>query len=247
MKFRNLILLFVFTIFNLQSAFAIQKMSAGITYDYIKDINENVIYKASFDFIGIPDMKYQDVGYFVKFKPLNMLSGSEIFIQKKNKKQIIAGMQYVPGVYNISFSNNGEVDFEGNSLGIDELIKKYPDRIEYIYAYAIKLKKEERYKEAISQIDRALSFDNNYALGHFLKGDILRVIGNYKEAAREYLATIQINPYCTDAYFNIAKMLEIYGQEELALSYYQMAYIVSPNDIEIRNSILKLNKKLGMI
>ena len=42
-------------------------------------------------------------------------------------------------------------------------------------------------------------------------------------------------------------MLEIYGKEELALSYYKMAYIVSPNDIEIRNSILKLNRKLGMI
>ena len=41
-------------------------------------------------------------------------------------------------------------------------------------------------------------------------------------------------------------MLEIYGKDDLALSYYQMAYVVSPNDLEIRNSILKLNKKLGM-
>ncbi len=83
-------------------------------------------------------------------------------------------------------------------------------------------------------------------MGHFLKADILRMLGNFKEAAREYLATLEINPYCTDAYYNIAKMLEIYGKEDLALSYYQMAYVVSPNDLEIRNSILKLNKKLGM-
>ena len=156
------------------------------------------------------------------------------------------GNNNAPSVYNISFSNNGEVDFDDASLDIEKLVKKYPNRPEYIYAYAIKLKKEEKYDEAISQIDKALKFNNNYALGHFLKADILRMLGNFKEAAREYLATLQINPYCTDAYFNIAKMLEIYGKEDLALSYYQMAYVVSPNDLEIRNSILKLNKKLGM-
>ncbi len=246
MKFKSLILLLVFAIMNIQCAFAVQKMSAGISYDYIEDINESVIYKAPFDFIGLPDMEYADLGYFLKFKPVNMLSNAEIYFQKKNRKNKTLGQNLAPSVYNISFAD-GEIDFDDNSLGIEELIKRHPDRIEYIYAYAIKLKKEERYNEAISQIDKALEFDNNYALGHFLKGDILRILGDFKEAAREYIATLQINPYCTDAYFNIAKMLEVCGRDDLAISYYQMAYVVNPNDIEIRNSILKLNRKLGMI
>lgn len=246
-KLKLLAPLFAFAVFNIQSAFAIQKMSAGITYDYLKDISNDVIYKTSFDFIGIPDMQYSDLGYFIKFKPVNMLSSSELFFKKKNKSRKTIGQNLAPSVYNISFVNNGEVDFDDNSSGVEELIRKHPDRVEYIYAYAIKLKNEQRYDEALSQIDKALSYDNNYALGHFLKGDILRISGRFKEAAREYFATLEINPYCTDAYFNIAKMLEMHGNEELALSYYKMAYVVDPNDIEIRNSILKLNKKLGMI
>lgn len=244
MKIQNIILLLI-ALFTINSANAVQ-MSAGISYDYVKDINDNVIYKSSFDFVGIPNIEYSDLGYFVKFKPINMLSSSEVFLKKRNKNHMTLGNNIAPSVYNISFSNNGEVDFDDASLDIEKLVKKYPNRPEYIYAYAIKLKKEEKYDEAISQIDKALKFNNNYALGHFLKADILRMLGNFKEAAREYLATLQINPYCTDAYFNIAKMLEIYGKEDLALSYYQMAYVVSPNDLEIRNSILKLNKKLGM-
>ncbi len=247
-KLKFLVPLFIFAIFNIQNAFAIQKMSGSVIYDYLKkDISDNVIYKASFDFIGIPDMQYSDLGYFIKFKPLNMLSSSELFFKKKTKIHKTFGQNLAPSVYNISFMNNGEVDYDDNSAGIEKLIKKYPDRVEYIYAYAIKLKKEQRYDEALLQVDKALSYDNNYALGHFLKGDILRISGRYKEAAREYFATLEINPYCTDAYFNIAKMLEIHGNEELALNYYEMAYAVNPNDIEIRNVILKLNKKLGMI
>lgn len=246
MKIKNIILLLLATVSFQNCANAFQ-MSAGISYDYIKDINESVIYKSSFDFVDVKNIQYSDLGYFIKFKPSNMLSSSELFIYKKNKRQIAAGQRLAPSVYNISFSNNGEVDFDDENLSVEELIKKYPNRPEYIYAYAIKLKNEERYEEALNKIDKALGFDNNYALGHFLKGDILRILGNFKEAAREYFATLQINPYCTDAYLNIAKMLEVYGKEELALSYYQMAYIVDPDDLEIRNSILKLNRKLGMI
>lgn len=246
MKIKNIVLS-LFALTSLQLCVDAFQMSAGISYDYVKDINESVIYKSSFDFVDIKDIKYSDLGYFIKFKPSNMLSNSELSFYKKDKRQIAYGQRLAPSVYNISFSNNGEVDFDDENLSIEELIKKHPNRPEYIYAYAIKLKNEERYEESLDEINKALKFNNNYALGHFLKGDILRILGNFKEAAREYFATLQINPYCTDAYFNIAKMLEVYGNEELALSYYQMAYVIDPNDLEIRNSILKLNRKLGML
>ena len=66
---------------------------------------------------------------------------------------------------------------------------------------------------------------------------------NFKEAAKEYSKTLEINPYCTDAYFNIAKMLEVSGNIDLAINYYEMAYNINPNDLEIRNQILKLSRK----
>ena len=83
MKIQNIILLLI-VLFTINSANAVQ-MSAGISYDYVKDINDNVIYKSSFDFVGIPNIEYSDLGYFVKFKPINMLSSSEVFLKKEIK------------------------------------------------------------------------------------------------------------------------------------------------------------------
>ncbi len=232
--------------FGMQGSFAIPTINAGISVDYIKDVNENVIYKSPVNFIDIPKMDYSDIGYFIKFKPLNMLSSGELVLKRYTEKKnfILNQNASIPSVYNISFKNGGEVEFAKNSAGIEDLVKKNPNRPEYLYAYAIKLRDEKKYDAAILHIDKALGFDEEYALGHFLKGDILRAMGKFKEAAREYLTTVSINPYCTDAYFNIAKMLEAFGKDELALNYYEMAYSVSPNDLEIRNQILKLNRKI---
>ena len=83
MKIKNIILLLLATVSFQNCANAFQ-MSAGISYDYIKDINESVIYKSSFDFVDVKNIQYSDLGYFIKFKPSNMLSSSELFIYKKN-------------------------------------------------------------------------------------------------------------------------------------------------------------------
>lgn len=238
------ILTFSIILFFACSANAFQ---AGVSVDYIQGIGENSIYVSPIGVSNMPRFKYADIGYLIHFKPVNMLASSEIRMSKVANKKITPVNQTfsAPSVYNISFENGGEISSGGvkQADSIEELIKKNPGKQEYIYAYAVKLKNEGRYNDAIAQIDRALLINNNYALGHFLKGDILRIEGNYKEASREYSKTLEINPYCTDAYFNIAKMLEIYGQKDLALSYYEMAYATSPNDLEIRNQILKLSKK----
>lgn len=229
-----------------QGAYAIPVINGGVSFDRIKDINEDVIYTSPINFIDIPRINYSDIGYLIRFKPLDMLSSAELVLKKYTEKKNFAPNQMtsIPSVYNISFENGGQLNLGDASSSIEDLIKKNPNRPEYLYAYAIKLRDEKKYDAAIFQIDKALGFDDEYALGHFLKGDILRTMGKYKEASREYLITIGINPYCTDAYFNIAKMLEVFGKDDLALNYYEMAYAVSPNDLEIRNQILKLNRKI---
>lgn len=237
--------LFIFIItFSTRGAFALQ---AGISMDYAPEIDENVIYSSPIDFISLPNADNNDLAYFIRFKPLNMLSASEIAPLEHSIKVRANRSASVPSVYNISFANGGKLQYESKVPSIEELIRKNPKRAEYIYVYAVQLKNQGKLSDAINQIDKALRLDYNYALGHFLKGDILRNMGNFKAAAKEYVATIQINPYCTDAYFNIAKMLEIYGNSDLALNYYKMAYSVSPNDLEIRNQILKLSRKIGQI
>lgn len=242
---KKIVLTFAVAFFA-QSVSAFPVINAGISMDRVKDVDSSVIYTSPINFVDIPRINYSDLGYFFRFKPLNMLSAGELVLKKYTEKKNFAINQTVsiPSVYNISFEKGGELNFGEKPASIEDLVKKNPNRPEYLYAYAIKLRDEKKYDAAIFQIDKALSFDNDYALGHFLKGDILRTMGKYKEASREYLITIGINPYCTDAYFNIAKMLEVFGKDDLALNYYEMAYAVSPNDLEIRNQILKLNRKM---
>ncbi len=224
---------------------AFNGISAGISYDYVKDVNENVIYAAPFDMTDFPKINYVDIGYFIGFKPVNMLSTSDIIDFKRNTSVNIRTNRplQTPSTYNISFENGGEVQFQANAATLEELVKKNPGKPEYIYALACKLKNEGDYTRALLEVDKALKLNYNYALGHFLKADILRKTGNFKEAAKEYSKTLEINPYCTDAYFNIAKMLEVSGNIDLAINYYEMAYNINPNDLEIRNQILKLSRK----
>lgn len=228
-----------------QVAQAFNGISAGISYDYVKDVNENVIYSAPFDMADIPKVNYADIGYFIGFKPINILSTLEIIDYKHNNTNNIRTNRplQTPTAYNISFENGGEVQSQLNAATLEELVRKNPQKAEYIFALAAKLKNEGDYARAILEVDKALKLNYNYALGHFLKADILRKTGNFKEAAKEYSKTLEINPYCTDAYFNIAKMLEVSGNIDLAINYYEMAYNINPNDLEIRNQILKLSRK----
>lgn len=238
-------LLFIFILGASGSFFsASYAIQGGISFECKQEIDEeSVIYISPVNLNEIPGLYYSDIGYFVKFRPLNMLSALEVQNRTlKDKKIRVNQTSLVPSVYNISFANGGSVNYKAGNEDIEEMVKNNPNRPEYIYAYALKLKGEKKYNAAINEIDKALKLDYNYALGHFLKADILRNMGNFKEAAKEYAITIEINPYCTDAYFNIAKMLEIYGNVDLALNYYEMAYEVSPNDLEIRNQILKLSR-----
>jgi len=235
-----------FALFN--PSFALQKMSGGISLERVKDVNGSIIYSPSVDFSRLPNINYFDLGYFVKYKPLNMLSSGEIALIKPGvRKNFHTNYGAAPSVYNISFENGGELNFQNETCTIEELVRRNPKKAEYLYAYAVKLKNEGSFDASLNQIDKALDIDYNYALGHFLKGDVLREAGRFKEASREYFITLQINPYCTDAYFNIAKMLEINGNIDLALNYYEMAYSVSPNDLEIRNQILKLSRKKASV
>ena len=119
-----------------------------------------------------------------------------------------------------------------------EIYQKNPNNIEVIFACAIQLKNDNNLDLALSFANEAIEIDPDNALSHFLKGDILRKKEMFKEAADEYIYTTQINPYCADAYYNIAKILELLDDRELALDYYKTAYQVNPQDEELKNILM---------
>lgn len=211
-------------------------MKGGVSYDYDNSINveeiQNKLPKIEKDFI--------DLNYSIDFKPLNMLSEDEMVIKKKPVSPIIKnGSKYLPDNYEISLSTGKAQGNYKTSKNLEIMLNKNPNNVELLYAYAIQLKNEKQFEDALSIVNKALEFNPDFALAHFLKGDILRNMEKYKEAVDEYLYTTQINPYCADAYFNIAKILELLDDRELALDYYKTAYQVNPNDTEIRDIILE--------
>ncbi len=228
------LLIFCLILFSLPS-FA-DTMKGGVSYNYNNKINadeiQNKLPKIEKDFI--------DLNYSINFKPLNLLSEDEMVIKKTPTHIKIKGnSKYTPDNYDISLTTGKAKGNYNSSKNLEFMLNKNPNNIELLYAYAIQLKNEQQLNKALEVVNKALENNPDFALAHFLKGDILRNMGNFKEAVDEYLYTTQINPYCADAYYNIAKILELLDDRELALDYYKTAYQVNPNDTEIRDIILE--------
>ncbi len=234
--FKKVLLLLVFLI--PLSAFG-QTINAGISVDVNKSDNQDVqnfvqkLPKIEKDFV--------DLNYSIELKNIDILSDDDFVLDVgANVPNKVLRTNYVsaPLEYEVSLGV-GSVEGKDNSMNtIEYLIQKDPNNRELLFAYSIQLKKENKLTEALQAAQKAVDIDPDYALGHFLKGDILRQMAKFKEAVDEYLYTTQINPYCADAYYNIAKILEILDDRDLAFDYYKMAYQANPNDKELMNIIM---------
>jgi|GEM_PF-1434618 len=239
-----IILLLILSIGSLQISAEPVSLSVKINYDRIENtdiIQETPSIEGGF---GSFITNKGEFHFWKKFKPLNMLSNNELFFAGIRKSKIAPTREEAPGVYNISLVQSTATRVAQRSW--EDLYIENANRADFLYAYAMYLKTLQDYSKALAVLERVTAVDPDYALGHFLKGDIYRYLGQYKNAVLSYVATININPYCTDAYFNIARIFEDFSQFELALDYYRSAYMTNPKDIEIRNSILRLQKQLAL-
>ena len=208
------------SIFILSNCAFAEQIKGGVSFDYHKS--------------------FVNLNYSLNLKGDNILSVDEIKLKNKNTVNNYKFSNFVtaPDKYEISFST-GQVKGKTEDLEkLKNLALNNPNNKDFLFAYAIQLKNDKKFDEALIVSDKILSLNSENALSHFLKGDILRCMGNYKEAAEEYIYTAQLNPYCADAYFNIAKILELLNDRELALDYYRMAYQINPEDSEIKDIIL---------
>lgn len=206
---------------------AMASVHLGISYDEVFNEDVSTIVQK---FPNIDDGNNK-IMYLQNYRPIYMLSSSEIYYVEQNKT-----------VYNSNFVYD---DDDREDVMWQAAIEQNPNRAEYFYGYAAYLNSKHDFKNALNKLDHAIELDSNYALAHFLKGDIYRNLGRYRDSVKEYLLTVYINPYCEDAYFNIAKTLENFGYIELALDFYGYAYLVNSNDIEVRNIILKLRQSVA--
>lgn len=221
---------------NMSSAFSNEKFKGGVTFDFDKESNSKA--EIIQNQLPVIDSKFVDLNYSINFKPLNLLSKDEFKKKKHFNKNYLKNANKIPDSYEVSLSMSKAKASYGNSSDIKNMLKNNDSDRELLFAYSIQLKNEKKYDEALKIANEITDVDPDFALAHFLRGDILRNMGKLKEAAEEYLYTAQLNPYCADAYYNIARILELTDNKELALDYYKTAYQINPNDTEIRDIIL---------
>ncbi len=234
-KKNHLLLFFVLIVFfcTVNPIFCNEKINAGVVYEFYLDVNNQIPCKNPISIQSLPKINKEDieVAYFKDFRPLNMLCAKNTYNIKKPVEKV-ANYQKIPTQYNLSLNPRNIAAAAKITPAYDELFSK-----------ALSLKSQEKYKDALEAINLALAENSLSVEGHFLKADILRLCGNFKESVFEYTLAINIDPCCTDAYYNIAKILENSDKKELALEYYRYAYTTKPDDYEIRNIILSYEKQ----
>lgn len=226
------ILAFSYAFGTIGTALCGEKINAGVVYEFYLDIQNQITQSSALEYEKLPKIKEEEVNlaYYKDFRPLNMLSMRNTYSVKKHIPK--NNYEKIPKEYTISL-NTGNISAAA----------KLEETFEELFANALKFKQKEKYEEALCEIDKAIAKEPLSMEAHFLKADILRLFGKYNDSISEYIIAINIDPYCTDAYFNIAKIFENIDNKELALEYYRYAYTTKPDDYEIRNIILSYEKQ----
>ena len=262
---KKILLSFLALILSFNSAFAEQLN--GREYDITL---ESILKKKFGEIIEISKVfeKNDDIFYQKKYKPVYMLSHKDFYSVAPALIKSNIEKRQIPEVYNLSFKSekgfssldvslNSESlekevsdlvyaekneDFEVVQQKYEELISAYPQRIELAYKYAQYLYANKEYKTAINVLSAILKKDDSFILASYTLGNIYFDIGDYKKAIVSNLAVIKKNPYCADAYYNIASALEKMNKINLAIDYYQKCLSLNDKDMQAQKALQRLEQ-----
>ena len=216
--------------------------------------------------------KNDDIFYQRKYKPVYMLSHKDFYSVAPKVIKSNIEKRKVPQVYNLSFNTENKTFQNDISLNNDnlkeslekevadlvlleqnddfnivqekyeEILSKYPERIELSYKYAQYLYLNKKYNDAIKVLNDLIKKDANFILASYTLGNIYFDMGDYKKAVKANLTVIKKNPYCADAYFNIASALEKMQKYNLAIDYYQKCLSLNQNDTQAQKALQRLEQ-----
>lgn len=213
--------------------------------------------------------KNDDLFYQRKYKPVYMLSHKDFYSVAPMVVKSNIEKRKVPEVYNLSFNNEKSLpqneislnnainlekevtalilaeqneDFETIKQKYEEILENYPERIELSYKYAQFLYANKKYKESITVLTNIKTQDENFILASYTLGNIYFDMGDYKNSILSNLDVVKKNPYCADAYFNIASALEKMNKHNLAVDYYQKCLSLNENDTQAQKALERLEQ-----
>jgi len=112
------------------------------------------------------------------------------------------------------------------------------------FSFAVQLKKNKNYKDAIIQYKKSIGYDDSLYQVHYSYADLLMKLGKRKEAKQSFLKTISIEP----KHFNSAAILaKIYYEDadyDSALVMYEIMHNLKPKNSKILANIAMLREYL---
>ncbi len=101
------------------------------------------------------------------------------------------------------------------------------------------------WKDSITVFTRALACTKWNATAHFNLGAALEEKGNFDEAMKHYMITLQIDPAYANAQYNIGHALAAQGKSAEAIEAYKKVFSLNPNHLFARNNLGNVYLSLG--
>ncbi|HED13497.1 MAG TPA: tetratricopeptide repeat protein [Gammaproteobacteria bacterium] len=109
-----------------------------------------------------------------------------------------------------------------------------PGQCALYYNLAVTERKQGDWMAALRDCDESLRLNQNYAVAHHLRGEILREMHRYSEAEMSCRAAIDIDPAFAKAHTNLGHVLRKQERLEEAAASYKMALSLDPGDQKTR-------------
>jgi len=111
--------------------------------------------------------------------------------------------------------------------------KNWYSEVETKINKAIYLKKQEKYLEALSELNSVLKKNKRNHKAYFIKGEVFYATGNYKDAIKNYSKAIKNQPKNTQYLLARAKSYNDIKKHKKALDDYSSVLIINPENIQI--------------
>ncbi len=125
-------------------------------------------------------------------------------------------------------------------------LENFPDDPIILYNIGVILQQLKRYDEAINSFEKSIAIrPMPFTLVN--AGITYGIINEYRKAFNYFKKAIELDNNYTDAWFNMAVVINKIGEIEKSIEALNIVLKIDPNDIIAQEQLLKLRKKLKRI
>lgn len=138
---------------------------------------------------------------------------------------------------------NGDTETEQEEYSA--ILKLDPNQQRIRFLLATSLIKSSRLDEAMEQLNELIAEEPRLYFAHYYKGRIYIEWGNYQEAEKEYLATLELDDTFEPALFDLAGLYQYQKKLEAAVTLYKRLIALYPSNRTAQERLMGLYTTLG--